>query len=612
MKSTGNKAEKLQESNRSSRKGGTVFLFLCLIAFLAFLLRLAVSWELAVNDPAVANPSDITDMKTYLGLADGILHGNLPDQFYYQPFYYAVFLPLCRIFMPGPCVLILAQSLLGAVTVFLAGLSAGMILGRRAALWSALLCALSSILIYFTPYALLEVLQAFWITLLFYLTLRTWKKPSLSGWSLCGLVLGLSVLTRGNTWCFLPVLLFCVLYRERAAGRKRLFTGMALLVLLALLPQLPFALYNSIRLGHLSGPSTAGNAVLAIGNNPEGAPAGLELPYPKTYEIWLKHEKEISIPKRMLRWFLDEPAAFLEQQFQKFILFWDATDYPNNITEANAAKSSLMRNLRFLPAGILLLLGIAGFFNGFYHRLFLRRKMFLLLWCFIALYALSIIAFYILARFRVPILPLICISGGVYLSQFLRRAPLKEVLHRGAMAAFALFFVYSLSPLYAYAYEPLVLRSTRPCGVNSVLEECPYEWKDAPAGKYLLVTDSTASVKGGWTGTTNDFTVKKTFLLKYPVEAEKGLLVFPVFGKDAVFRVRANGETILCSNTNPCIVPIPLNIEDGKVEVTLEISRVQGDAMFAMDSRRDYGRTVLDGKKVPFEFVCQLLIPLGK
>lgn len=612
MKRDNGKTDHKQESNRSSRKGGTVFLFLCLIAFLAFLFRLAVSWELAANDPAVGNPSNITDMKTYLLLADGILRGDFPRLFYYQPFYYAVFLPLCRLFTTGPYVLIFVQSLLGAATVFLAGLSAGMILGRRAALWSAILCALSSILIYFTPYALMEVLQAFWITLLFYLTLRTWRKPSLAGWSLCGLVLGLSVLTRGNTWCFLPILIFCVVRREWISGKKRILTGTVLLIVLSVLPQLPFALYNSVRLGHPSGPSTAGNAVLAFGNNPEGAPAGLELPYPATYEVWMKRENEISIPARMFRWFLDEPAAFLEQQFQKSFLFWDATDYPNNITEANAAKSSLMRNLRFLPTGLILLLGIAGFFNGFYKRLFLRRKMFLLLWGFIALYALSIIAFYILARFRVPILPLICISGGVYLAQLLRRAPLREVIHRGTMAAFALFFVYSFSPLYAFAYEPLILRTVRPYGVNSVLEECPYEWKDAPAGKYLLVTDSTPSVKGGWTGTSNDFTVEKTFRLKYPVEADRGLLVFPVFGKDTVVRVCANGETVLFSNPDKCIVPVPLDIRNGEVKIKLEVSRIQGDAMFAMDSRRDYGRTVLDGKKVPFEFVCQLLIPMGK
>lgn len=612
MKRNSGKTENKQESNRSSRKGGTVFLFLCLIVFLAFLLRLAVSWELAANDPAVANPSNITDMKSYLLLADGILRGNFPAQFYYQPFYYAVFLPLCRIFTGGPSVLIFVQSLLGAVTVLLAGLSAGMILGRRAALWSAVLCALSSILIYFTPYALMEVLQAFWITLLFYLTLRTWRRPSLAGWSLCGLVLGLSVLTRGNAWCFLPLLLFCAVRREWNSGRKRVLTAMVLLIALSVLPQLPFALYNSIRLGYPSGPSTAGNAVLAFGNNPEGAPAGLELPYPATYEAWLKREKEVSIPARMFRWFLDEPAAFLEQQFQKAFLFWDATDYPNNITEANAERSSLMRNLRFLPTGLILLLGIAGFLNGFYKRLFLRRKMFLLLWGFIALYALSIIAFYILARFRVPILPLICISGGVYLAQLLRRAPLKETVRRGVMAAFALFFVYSFSPLYAFAYEPLILRTVRPFGVNSVLEECPYEWKDAPAGKYLLVTDSTPSVKGGWTGTSNDFTVEKTFRLKFPVEAERGLLVFPAFAKDAVVRVCANGETVLFTNPEKCIVPVPLDIRNGEVRITLEVSRLKGDAMFAMDSRRDYGRTVLDGKKVPFEFVCQLLIPMGK
>ena len=84
-------------TNRLSRKGGTVFFYgNGLIALLAFLIRFAVSYQLAENDPAVTVPSVITDMKTYLDLADQILKGKFPETFYYQPFYYAVFLPLCR------------------------------------------------------------------------------------------------------------------------------------------------------------------------------------------------------------------------------------------------------------------------------------------------------------------------------------------------------------------------------------------------------------------------------------------------------------------------------------------------------------------------------------
>lgn len=85
-----------------------------------------------------------------------------------------------------------------------------------------------------------------------------------------------------------------------------------------------------------------------------------------------------------------------------------------------------MRTFRFLPTGFLIMLALAGGFSGCYRRMFLRRKEFLLLWGFILFYALSVSAFYILARFRLPVIPLLCVSGGVFLAQFLRRMKMRR------------------------------------------------------------------------------------------------------------------------------------------------------------------------------------------
>ena len=60
---------------------------------LALLLRLLVCLELA-DAGAVRRPWSGTDMATYRDLAAGILRGEFPDAYYYQPFYYTVFLPL--------------------------------------------------------------------------------------------------------------------------------------------------------------------------------------------------------------------------------------------------------------------------------------------------------------------------------------------------------------------------------------------------------------------------------------------------------------------------------------------------------------------------------------
>ena len=244
MKKPSVKPIRESKENRSVRKGRAVFpseYFKCLlflIVFGAFLFRCIVAFQLIATDPAAYAPSSITDMATYCALADAVLSGNLPDTFYYQPFYYSVFLPLCRLFTTSPHVLAVVQSLLGAAVVYGAGLIGAKIFGRRAGLWSALLCALSAILIYFTPYALLETVQSFWILFLFFALQAALRKKRLFLWCGAGLLLGFSILTRGNTWCFLPVVFCAVFYVERRNWKKALLP-LLLFPLRQLLPHCP-------------------------------------------------------------------------------------------------------------------------------------------------------------------------------------------------------------------------------------------------------------------------------------------------------------------------------------------------------------------------------------
>ncbi|MBQ9774970.1 MAG: hypothetical protein IJW17_02905, partial [Lentisphaeria bacterium] len=65
-------------------------------AVAAFVLRLFVSSELgAINYGlnSVYSPSKLTDLATYMDLAQQVVKGEYTGVFYYQPFYYAVFLP---------------------------------------------------------------------------------------------------------------------------------------------------------------------------------------------------------------------------------------------------------------------------------------------------------------------------------------------------------------------------------------------------------------------------------------------------------------------------------------------------------------------------------------
>ena len=96
----------------------------------AFLLRMIAGLQLLANDPSVFAPPSSTDMATYRTLSEQILNGSFPAVFYYQPFYYSVFLPLIQCLTgPSGFMIVLAQSLCGAAAVWFTTLTAWMLGG---------------------------------------------------------------------------------------------------------------------------------------------------------------------------------------------------------------------------------------------------------------------------------------------------------------------------------------------------------------------------------------------------------------------------------------------------------------------------------------------------
>ena len=451
-------------------------LAMLLAACLALALRLAVGAQLA-DTSTVCNPLEVTDMATYRTLALAIRQGNWPQVFDYQPFYYTIFLPFAYLFSPngGPWPVIVLQALVGTATVLLAGAAAARLFGRAAGLLAALLLALARFHIFYTPYLLLEVWFAFWCALVLYCTLRAMADRR-HGWlwhALLGLALAGALLTRGNALLWLPGLLAILAWHQRRSWR-RLALNLALLLLCFALPIVPYSIHNSRATGKFQGASVAGGKVLALGNTPEAPAGGLE--YPRTYHQWCRDADRgrMSVPAHILKWFREQPLAFLELKFRAALLFWDAREIPNNISfEVQGRESSLLQSPILLPWSILGTLGLAGLLlacrNFRHHRL-------ALIWMMLAYWGATS-AFYLLARFRVGFLPLLCVAGAGAATTLLRQwhttraaAPSVMRTQRLAVAVFVVLFAfYTVNfahPLYQGFAEPAVQRQLRPNGMN--------------------------------------------------------------------------------------------------------------------------------------------------
>ena len=591
-----------------NRHGKNRFLLLlAAIAVAGFLLRLIVGIQLIAADPAAFAPASVTDMATYKTLSEQILRGIFPDEFYYQPFYYAVFLPLIQILTgPSNFMIILAQSLCGGVAILLTGLVGARIAGKNAGIIAAALLALSRLAILYTSYRLIEISQLFWFILLLYLTLKAMDKGGWLRWLLTGIVLSIAILTRGNAWCFLPPILLACYWGEWKSGRRsgKTFAIALLMVFLGtVLPQIPFAAVNSMKYGTLKGPSTAGGAVLALGNTKESPPGGLE--YPPSFNFWTKHQEERSVPLRIFDWFCEEPAAYLELTFRKLFLYWNEYDIPNNINPAvNGQKSSLMTTFVFLPTGFLLLLCLAGVFANF--RKCFRKRGIALLFLFLLLYWFAAAAFYNLGRFRIPSFALYCLAGGLFcagIPGLWRKKQYKNLfLYNGFALLAAYFLVYPGYTIYREVLESGILKAVRPGGVqvNFPGEGTRlYDHGPMSFGGWNMIEGNTFQKKFARTKTGGGGMVEfRLLLLKIP-EVQRAM-------------VSVNGQQKMLDDMipgKPAFVTFRLPYpEDGLFRIEL-----YGPVRAVADLQRDYGRTLAaDSTPLPYELLAELRLPEPK
>ncbi len=481
---TAKTAKRKKNRNAAARKSGGVFLpVLISIAAAGVILRLLVAQELgSVNGGfnSVYTPSKLSDLATYMTLAHDIAAFRYSGEFYYQPFYYAVFLPVLYWLSGGATgMVIFAQSLLGGATAALAGLTAGRLFGRIAGYTAAVLTAISTPLLLYAPFHQNETLQAFNLTLLLCLAVRAVHLWSCKRWLWVGIVCGIAILTRGNIWFLVPGIAAALLLsgRHKKITWKKCIAALAVCFAAIFAVQLPFIWHNSRIRGTLTGPSTAANAVLALGNSAEapaggrnpGLPAG-PMEYPAAYSAMMERVANgVSVPMQMWEWMCREPGAFFELQFRKLLLFWDYREIPNNVSLYGEGEYSAV--LRYLiPGRSALLLAMA--FAGLLIVADKRRTDYLLLLYFILAYWGAVAVFYILSRFRAPILPVMAVAAGGYLGTMIRRwrlAPEKRrnlLLFGGGALVLGFYLTSSGYEFYRSSIESGMMKLVRPAGTS--------------------------------------------------------------------------------------------------------------------------------------------------
>ena len=598
---------------------------LLLISAAALILRIIAAIEMCCfrgGENNVFMPPPTSDLATYMQLGSDIAGGNFPKEFYYQPFYYTVFLGALN-FLFGKWAIyavITAQTLLSAVTVYLAGWCADRVFKRHAAgVITAVMCAISSPLLLYVPFHQNETLQTFNLILLLALLLQLLKQQRTKDFIYTGLAAGVAILTRGNIWLLLPavILIPVVVLKKQGVPWRTILSKTAIFFAVLLVLQLPFIWHNSRSRGEFTGPSTAANAVLALGNNQEAPAGGREkesagaMYYPEAYRRMMARSSApggASAAKQMWERFCDEPLVFAELQFRKLLIFWDSFEIPNNVSMYVEGKSSML--IRYLlpgRTGVLLSIALAGLFY-FLPRLKRQREPELYAaYGFVLLYYGAVTVFYMLSRFRAPILPVLFIFGGGVAAQWysdITSAPREkryEVVSRRLLVYIAaLFFVAGAYPMYRINLERPLLRLIQSDGI--ILDN---------GGSDIQYFDHGPRPFGGWR----------------EIKAEPGMIIAKVFSRldsntGMVYLALGNSEAaeitlkindyplpplklppIQPGNYMPRFYGFPGFTQNGTL--TLEVVDVKGEVALVYDTQRNYYRSNLNGSLCPGEWVIR-------
>lgn len=373
-------------------------------------------------------------------LATGIWappYDQLKDQPYFRAPLYPYFLALIfKTFGVRPFLARVIQGLIGSVSCVLVYAAGSRCLGSRVGLTAGLLCACSWVLAYHDGELLLPVLEVFLMMAgLVTLLVAVERRNALIA-GLAGIFFGLFAVTRPNILACLP---FVVVWTYLTVPHPARATGTLLLAAGFLAPPAAVTIRNRVVGGDWVVVSSQGGVNFYIGNNAEAN--GIEAWVPGTRRTWWGgYEDAVAIAQRDmgrplkpsevsrywmqrgLAYIADHPGAWLRLMGRKVVALIGSVEIPNN--EPEEARRGRYWTLRASPVSFGLLLGlfIAALPASLCrdsarddrdHRL--RRRSMCIVVVMAGVYALTIVAFFVTGRYRVPLVPLVSIGAAATL-----------------------------------------------------------------------------------------------------------------------------------------------------------------------------------------------------
>jgi tetratricopeptide (TPR) repeat protein len=407
------------EASDSKDKKKEIF-FLVFIFLFSFALRLIYLLQIRTNPHFSTLSLDPLYHDVWAQtIAQGDWIGN--SVFFRAPFYPYFLAIIYRIFGHNYFIPRLIQHLIGSFSCILIYFLAKKIYNKNVAIISSLITATYGMLISFEAELLLDFFLVFFDTLLILLLLKAKDSPKRSLWFICGIVLGFSAITRPNILFCIPFIwLWTFVSFLKEFKLKKVLSFCITFFLGAVIIIFPVTLRNYLVGKDFVMIASQGGINFYIGNN-ENADGMSAIFYKpdwqyRDFEYLAQKEagktlkpSEISdfYYKKGVEFIRKYPSKALKLTLKKLYLFWNKFEVSNNQDIYFFRRYSSL--IRILPFGFWLVGPLA--LTGIALSLIERRKIFLPL-IFILSYMVTVVMFFVTARFRLPVIPFLIIFAS--------------------------------------------------------------------------------------------------------------------------------------------------------------------------------------------------------
>jgi 4-amino-4-deoxy-L-arabinose transferase-like glycosyltransferase/Flp pilus assembly protein TadD len=360
------------------------------------------------------------------------------DAFFRGPLYPYFLALLYRISGESIAFAIFVQHLLGTLTAGMVYLTARELFSRPVALVAGLTTALYWVLVYMEGDLLVETTFIFFNTLSLLLLTMGMKRHRMWMFASGGLALGLATITRPSVMVFFPVLPLAIYLaaRRRPAGTRGWVARSVVTLVACAIPIMPVMIRNYRVAKAIVPVGASGGVNFFIGNNPLSDGSTAIVPGTRA-DWWGGYNDAIAIAERdrgrkltlaeVSDYYFDRGLEFMrtrpdqarELMLKKFRMFWGAGERAN---DKYIYFFWHLVGMKYVPLPGFWLVAPLGILGGV--LLWRRRSELAMFYLFIALYSLGVIAFFVNARFRLPIIPALVIFAayaGVYLVDAFRR-----------------------------------------------------------------------------------------------------------------------------------------------------------------------------------------------